>query len=1076
MLPTKLSHYTLEEQIGAGGMGVVYRAHDERLERDVGIKVLPAGSLADESARKRFRKEALSLAKLNHPNIATVHEFGTESDTDFLVTEYIAGTTMDSKLAEGALPLSEVVRLGIQLTEGLAAAHERGIVHRDLKPANLRLTPDGRLKILDFGLAQLMPHVSDLTITATVTNSHEVSGTLPYMAPEQLRGEKANASNDIWSAGAVLYEMATGRRAFPHTNPSLLIDAILNQAPEPPNKVNPALTAEISGVILKALARDPAARYQSALDLRRDLENPPSVSSPAMRVARARITRWWLAGGIAAAILVAALGAYVFMHREGGGGGSIVSASPRRPTVAVLGFRNLSGDPQKSWLSTALSEMLTTELSEGDQLRTIPGESVSQMKHSLALPDTDSFSQKTLERIRQNLGSDSVVTGSYLPLGDGQLRVDMRLQDAKSGETLAAISEKGSETQIDDLINHAGAELRGKLGAGALSQAQTALVRMALPSNAEAAKLYSQGLDDLRLFNSLAARDALEKSAALEPAYAPTHSALAEAWSSLGYDEKAKEQAKQALDLSTNASREERLQIEGRSHELLGEWPKAVESYHALWEYFPDQVDYGLLLARAQLSDGHVKDAEQTLVQLRGLKVSEADAARIDLEDGFIGSAQSDLKRQHAMAEKAAEEGKAIGANLFVASALGLDCRALSRLGQGDDAIRSCSQARDLYDIAGNRGGAARTLLATGDVLFDKGDFKGARKDFEEALAVFREIGAQRNIRNAQERIGNVLYGEGKPLESEVYYKQALEYDRAFHEPSGLASDYGNIANAMDDAGDLKGALQMQEQTLAAFNEIDDRSGASETLYDLGNLHVEMGNLIQAKKMYDQALAVAKEISYHVGEPYPMSGLGDVLMVQGDLEGARAQYEKALTAAEDAKVEGFAMRIHLSVATVAMEEGKYPEAEKLAREVVEPLDKAGNTANTNAPAYAILARILMREGKLAEAQTVVNKANAIAKPLVAQPYHFDASLTDALLKAKLGKFAEARQELNEQLAVARKYGYQVYEYDVRLAQSEIELWSGAASARAHLATLESDAKARGFLLTANKAHALSESK
>jgi serine/threonine protein kinase len=202
MLPTKLSHYTLEEQIGAGGMGVVYRAHDERLERDVGIKVLPAGSLADESARKRFRKEALSLAKLNHPNIATVHEFGTESDTDFLVTEYIAGTTMDSKLAEGALPLSEVVRLGIQLTEGLAAAHERGIVHRDLKPANLRLTPDGRLKILDFGLAQLMPHVSDLTITATVTNSHEVSGTLPYMAPEQLRGEKANASNDIWSAGS----------------------------------------------------------------------------------------------------------------------------------------------------------------------------------------------------------------------------------------------------------------------------------------------------------------------------------------------------------------------------------------------------------------------------------------------------------------------------------------------------------------------------------------------------------------------------------------------------------------------------------------------------------------------------------------------------------------------------------------------------------------------------------------------------------------------------------------------------------------------------------------------------------
>jgi tetratricopeptide (TPR) repeat protein len=1074
MVPTKLSHYRLEEQIGAGGMGVVYRAHDEQLERDVGIKVLPAGSLADAGARKRFRKEALSLAKLNHPNIATVHEFGTESDTDFLVTEFIAGITLDSKLASGALPLDEVVRLGIQLTDGLSAAHDRGIVHRDLKPANLRLTPDGRLKILDFGLAQLMPRVSDLTVTATVSNSHEVSGTLPYMAPEQLRGEKADTSNDIWSTGAVLYEMATGKRPFPQTNPSLLINAILNEPPEPPSKINPGISAELDGVILKALAKDTRARYQSARALARDLEHPPSPSSTIARIRLGRKGRW-LVAGITAIVLSAALGGYLFVRRTKSAG-RVPSTAPRRRTVAVMGFKNVSGDAQKAWLSTALSEMLTTELSEGDQLRTIPGENVAQMKLSLALPDADSFSQKTLKRIRQNLGSDDVVTGSFVPLGNGQLRLDLRLQDARAGEMLATISEKGNESQIDDLISKAGAELRKKLGIDPLSDVQSAVVRAVLPTNPEAAKLYSQGLQDLRLFNVLSARAVLEKSAALEPGFAPTHSALAEAWSLLGYDDKAKAQAKQALDLSAGASREERLQIEGRSHEILGEWPKAVESYRALWEFFPDRVDYGLALARSQVAGGQVKDAEGTLSQLRMLTVSEADGARIDLEDAVIGSVQGDLKRQQAKAEIATNEGRAIGANLLVAGALLLDGDATNRMGQQDKAIQLITEGKDLYDLAGNRRGAANALLKTGDVLFDEGKFKAARKDFEDALAVFREIGAQKSIRNSQERIGNVLYGQGKPLESETYYNQALQFDRTVHEPSALASDYGNIANALDDLGDLKGALQMQLQSVAAFNEINDKSGASETLYNLGNLSVEMGDLGEAMKYYDQALAIAKEINYRVGEPYPMSGLADVLLVQGDTSGASKQYQAALAVAEDAKVEGFAGRIRLSLATVALEEGRFSDGEKLARQVLGPLDKGVGASSTTAPALAILSRNLLGEGNLKEAREAANQAMAISKQAVGQPYHFDASLADALAKAKAGKTAEARQELEAQLSVGRKFGYQLYEYDVRLALCEIEVWSGAPSARAHLATLESDARARGFLLVANKAHALAQSK
>src|SRR5262249_10920278 len=191
MIGRTLSHYRIEEQIGTGGMGVVYRAHDEHLERDVALKVLATGTLADEDSRRRFRKEALALAKLNHPNIAIVHEFGNQKNVDFLVTEFIPGVTLDQKLAHDRSSVKEILDWGRQLAEGLRAAHEQGVIHRDLKPGNLRLTPDGRLKILDFGLAQLIPQDGD--IAATLSQSQTFAGTAPYMAPEQLRGEVADA-------------------------------------------------------------------------------------------------------------------------------------------------------------------------------------------------------------------------------------------------------------------------------------------------------------------------------------------------------------------------------------------------------------------------------------------------------------------------------------------------------------------------------------------------------------------------------------------------------------------------------------------------------------------------------------------------------------------------------------------------------------------------------------------------------------------------------------------------------------------------------------------------------------------
>src|SRR5262245_22622922 len=248
-------------------MGVVYRARDERLDRDVALKLLPPGSLADDNGRQPFKQEAFALSRLNHPNIATIHDFDADGDVDFLVMEFVAGTAVDTVIRAGGLSDEEVRRIGVELANGLVALHEHGIVHRDLKPGNLRLTAEGRLKILDFGLARHLQSTSQ-SVTAVKDDVTTFAGTLAYMSPEQVRGEEADARSDIYAAGAVLYELATGRALFPGKRGAELLPAIINQTPARPRTLNPHLSESLDRTIVRALAKDPSQRHPSAADLR----------------------------------------------------------------------------------------------------------------------------------------------------------------------------------------------------------------------------------------------------------------------------------------------------------------------------------------------------------------------------------------------------------------------------------------------------------------------------------------------------------------------------------------------------------------------------------------------------------------------------------------------------------------------------------------------------------------------------------------------------------------------------------------------------------------------------------------
>ncbi len=277
LVGSRLSHYHLGPPIGTGGMGTVYRAHDERLQRDVAVKVLVPG-LADGEFRRTLVDEARILSRLNHPNIAAVYDVDRAAGRDFLVLEYIPGLTLDELIAAGPLPADEARRLGAQMARGLAAAHAAEVVHRDVKPANIRITPSGELKLLDFGVAKLLRDPRTPAPSTTERTLAGPLGTVPFMAPEQLRGGRVDARSDIFGAGAVLYQMVTGRQAFPQRQLACLVDAVLNQDPIRPRVLNPTIPRALEGVVLTALAKDPAARYQSALELLEALERQPAAA------------------------------------------------------------------------------------------------------------------------------------------------------------------------------------------------------------------------------------------------------------------------------------------------------------------------------------------------------------------------------------------------------------------------------------------------------------------------------------------------------------------------------------------------------------------------------------------------------------------------------------------------------------------------------------------------------------------------------------------------------------------------------------------------------------------------------
>ncbi|MCP4896663.1 MAG: protein kinase [bacterium] len=521
LLPgTRLGPYTILGPIGAGGMGEVYVARDPRLDREVAIKVLPEDVATNPERLQRFRQEATTAAALNHPNILAVHDTGSHEDAPYVVTELLEGQTLGARLAAGRLPIPRAVEYAAQIARGLAAAHDRRIVHRDLKPENLFVTTDGVVKILDFGLAKIAltdPTETQETKTLSVgegTAPGTVMGTVGYMSPEQVRGEVVDHRSDLFSYGAVLYEMLTGSRAFSGESGVEILNAILKDEPADLSATRPDLPPTLVRTLERCLEKKPEDRFQSARDLAFGLEEVlkgPTTSSagtpqPADRPRRLRPGSLVAIGGVALAAVALSAGIVLRPWQTDDGPGPV--PTPRIESIAVLPFENLSGDPEQEYFADGMTDALISTLGTVSALR------VTSRTSAMRFKGTD----ESVQEIAEKLGVNSLIEGSVLAVGN-QVRITMRLIDPDDDSQLWSGSYERSLENVLQLQGELAKRVVQELAVNLTGEEEERLASAYVP-DPEAYLLYLRGERALSRMDPRSALDLFEQAADHDPGFA----------------------------------------------------------------------------------------------------------------------------------------------------------------------------------------------------------------------------------------------------------------------------------------------------------------------------------------------------------------------------------------------------------------------------------------------------------------------------------------------------------------------------------------------------------------------------
>jgi eukaryotic-like serine/threonine-protein kinase len=1055
--------YEVIALLGEGGMGAVYEAKDLELSRTIALKTIRREFGGNQAIIERFKQELILSTQVTHRNVVRIFDLGEADGMKFITMEYIQGIDLRTMIHErGKLPPEEVVEIIIQVCRALDAAHSVGVIHRDLKPQNIMQDKNGRILVMDFGLARTLEGDG-------MTMSGALVGTMEYMSPEQALSKSLDQRSDIYSLGLIFYELLSGEAPFRADTALASLIRRTQEKPVPVSQYVSNISGPLDQMVSRCLERDVELRYSSAAELLADLEmwqQRGVVSAPPVRSVPTKpalpfwlwAKRWWVWGG-ALGVLVLGVGEYVdHSAKSANQAAKAPAAAVEGKALAIMPFRNASGDAKDDWIGSSVADMLSTDIGQSAHLRTVSTDRLHQVLSDLSIGPQTTIGPDTVRRVAEFSNADVVVSGQYARFGD-QIVIDATIRDMKRDLSVAVKAQalaKDLPVAIDSLADAVRKNL--SLSPDVLQELKSQSFKPNSES-VDALRNYDEGLALMRDGKNLDAYKSFQVATNLDPQFALAFSRLAEAQSELGFEVNAEGSSRRAVELASSEDLPlpEKYLITASRARIIKDNKQAMDAYQNLAKSWPSDVDVQYNLGKLYVGAGDYAKAREVFA-----KILETDPKNIKalwemgVVENILGNPQSALDSLSRGLNLATQVGNQEQQALMLLST----AISYRHLNKPEEAMRNVEQSIAINEKIGQKRGVAAALAERGNLQSRKGNTDAALSDFNKALVLLREIGMKKEAGDTLVDMATVYGDRGDYDQALQRYKEALQIQRETGDQNYEALCLNNIAAVYLAKGDTDNAFTYYQQALQLREKLGVPAAIAETLGGIADVYIQTGQYDTALTSLMRALELSRKMGDARQTAILSHSIGQVLGYQGRFGAAVKSMQESTKTFHDRGENGSDMALFLNDLAGALgSAGRGDEAAK-------PLGEAENIAR-ELKNDALMADILNTKGDVAFYGGDTKGAEQFYRSALRLATQAKDNDTLLLSKLNVARIAMAQGRAKEALGMLRPLqnsthttnAYLSLQSAIAYAQAQIETGDYVQSERALEQSLIQSAKA-----------------